>query len=443
MRTISAETAAILATKTINPIIKVVHVNYDTLAETVIPNVTGFDISTDVSQFSNNCTITLLNVNPDNINDYGYFTPHRNDSTHNKPSNAWYKKLVPNARIKVYAGYHANDMVPVFYGLVDEVRAVSSSSNPTLTLVCRDMGKKLMDQNVNCLINDVLTWGMQYPPPTGCDAVYIAPGEGANYDLSGIVSILEAVRVIKEHKLLHRSIEVLFTIAEEVYIRGSDIFDYSIIKSKEAYVLDLDGPVGYAAITAPTLLSFDATVQGKASHAGFAPELGINAIAIAAECITQIRQGRIDDNTTVNIGLIEGGKARNIVSDECTLKGEVRSLSHDKAASEMMDIKNIFESVTEKHHAELSFSTDIGCLAYKTSTEHVVVKRFINACRELGYEIKLIDTFGGSDNNNFMKHGITGIVMACGMNKVHSCNEYTHIDELEKCCNIVTKLITI
>lgn len=261
-------------------------------------------------------------------------------------------------------------------------------------------------------------------------------------DLSGIVSILEAVRVIKEHKLLHRSIEVLFTIAEEVYIRGSDVFDYSIIKSKEAYVLDLDGPVGYAAVAAPTLLSFDATIQGKASHAGFAPELGINAIAIAAECITQIKQGRIDDNTTVNIGMIEGGKARNIVSDECILKGEVRSLSHDKAVSEITDIKKIFKSVTEKYHAGLSFSTDIGCLAYKTDTEHAVVKRFIGACDELKYETKLIDTFGGSDNNNFMKHGITGIVMACGMNKVHSCNEYSHIDELEKCCNIVIKLIT-
>lgn len=261
-------------------------------------------------------------------------------------------------------------------------------------------------------------------------------------DLSGIVSILEAVRVVREQKLKHRSIEILFTIAEEVYIRGSEIFDYSIIKSKEAYVLDLSGPVGEAAIAAPTVLSFDAEIRGRASHAGFAPELGINAIAIAAEGIAQIRQGWADETTTVNVGLIEGGKARNIVSDICIVKGEVRSLSHERAEAEIEGIKRIFTAVTEKYQGELNFSSDIGCLAYKTDKEHSVVKRFVKACEELGFEATLTKTYGGSDNNNFVKHGITGIVMACGMNKVHSCNEYTHIDQLEKCCNIVIKLIT-
>lgn len=262
-------------------------------------------------------------------------------------------------------------------------------------------------------------------------------------DLSGVVAILEAVRVIKEQRLKHRSIEVLFTIAEEAYIRGSEVFDYSMIKSGQAYVLDLSGPVGTAAIAAPSVLSFDACIKGRASHAGFAPEQGINAIKVAAEAIAQIRQGWTDDNTTVNIGLIEGGKARNIVSDECTVKGEVRSLSHEKAESELLKIKNTFATVAEKYMAKLSFDTGIGCLAYSTDCEHPVVKRYIDACQKLGYESRLINTFGGSDNNNFMRHGITGIVMACGMNKVHSCNEYTHVDELERCCNIVIKLVTI
>lgn len=262
-------------------------------------------------------------------------------------------------------------------------------------------------------------------------------------DLSGIVSILEAVRVIKEKRIAHCSIEVLFTIAEEVYIRGSDVFDYSRIKSKEAYVLDLTGPVGYAAIAAPTVLSFDAVIKGKAAHAGFAPELGINSIAIAAEVISQITQGRLDDNTTLNIGLIEGGKARNIVSDECIFKGEVRSLSNAKAEAEIKNIKKVLAATSIKYQADFELVTDIGCLAYRTDTEHKVVKRFLSACKELGYETRLIDTFGGSDNNNFAKHGISGIVMASGMNNVHSCNEYTHVDELIKCSNIVIKLISI
>ncbi len=261
-------------------------------------------------------------------------------------------------------------------------------------------------------------------------------------DLSGIISILEAVRVIKEQGLPHRSIEVLFTIAEEVYIRGSEVFDFSTIKSKEAYVLDLSGQVGTAALSAPTLVSFTATLKGKASHAGFDPERGINAIAIAAEAITKIKQGRIDEDTTVNIGLIEGGKARNIVSEYCILKGEVRSLKHEKAISESARIEEVLKNTASLYHAGMEFVTEYGCLAYKVAKEHPVVRRFERACNELLYSTEYIATFGGSDNNNFHRHGIAGIVMACGMNQVHSCNEYTQIEELVKCSEIVIKLMT-
>ena len=261
-------------------------------------------------------------------------------------------------------------------------------------------------------------------------------------DLSGVVSILEAIRTIKEKSMPHRSIEVLFTIAEEVYILGSEVFDYTIIKSKEAYVLDLDGPVGTAALKAPTLVSFTAKITGKASHAGFAPEQGVHAISIAAEAITQIKQGRIDDETTINIGLIEGGKARNIVPDLCIVRGEVRSLKHEKAITESDKIKTIIDAVAAKYSAKHYYTTAFGCIAYEVDLQHSVVKRFEKVCSDLNYKTNLIATFGGSDNNNFLKHDITGIVLSCGMNKVHSISEYTHIDELVKCCNIVLKLMT-
>lgn len=261
-------------------------------------------------------------------------------------------------------------------------------------------------------------------------------------DLSGIVSILEAVRTIKEKGIPHRSIEVLFTIAEEVYIKGSEVFDFSAVRAKEAYTLDLSGPVGTAALSAPTLVSFTAIVLGKAAHAGFAPEQGVNAIAIAAEAITKLRQGRIDEATTVNIGLIEGGKARNIVSDTCSLKGEVRSLIHEKAVYEAERIKKVLEDTATLHGASIEFDMEFGCYAYHVDPKHPVVRRFDKACKELGYDTEYTDTFGGSDNNNFHRHGITGIVLACGMNQVHSCKEYTHIDELVKCANIVLKLMT-
>ncbi len=261
-------------------------------------------------------------------------------------------------------------------------------------------------------------------------------------DLSGVVAILEAVRAIKEEGLSHRSIEVLFTIAEEVYIRGSEVFDYSLIKAREAYILDLSGPVGTAALKAPTLVSFTAKFTGRAAHAGFAPEKGIHAISVAAEAITAISQGRIDEETTVNVGTIEGGLARNIVPENCILKGEVRSLSHDKTLAEIEKIKKVFMEISEKRGAGLEFETSFGCIAYEIHREEEVVERFENACRDLGYETNYITTFGGSDNNNFVRNGIAGIVIACGMNEVHSCKEYTHIDELVKCSNITLKLMT-
>ncbi len=261
-------------------------------------------------------------------------------------------------------------------------------------------------------------------------------------DLAGVVAILEAVRTIKEQGLPHRSIEVLFTIAEEVYIRGSEVFDYKLIKAKEAYVLDLSGPVGTAALKAPTLISFTAKFIGRASHAGFAPEQGIHAISVAAEAITGIRQGRIDEETTVNVGTIEGGLARNIVPENCILMGEVRSLNHEKTRTEILRIEHIFKEISQKRGAVLEFDTSFGCIAYEVDREHQVVKRFEKVCMELGYKTDFVATFGGSDNNNFLRNGITGIVLACGMNEVHSCKEYTHMDELEKCGNLTLKLMT-
>jgi tripeptide aminopeptidase len=261
-------------------------------------------------------------------------------------------------------------------------------------------------------------------------------------DLSGIVAILEAVRTIKEKGLPHRSIEVLFTIAEEAYIRGSEVFDYSKIQAKEAYVLDLSGPVGMAALKAPTLISFTAVFKGKAAHAGFAPEEGIHAVSVAAKAITAIRQGRIDEETTVNIGTIKGGIARNIVPENCILEGEVRSLRHDKSLAEVEKIRKIFKETADKAGAGLEFETSFGCIAYEVDINHPVVRRFEKVCRDLGYKTTYVSTFGGSDNNNFARHGITGIVLACGMNQVHSCKEYTHVEELKRCSNITLKLMT-
>jgi len=261
-------------------------------------------------------------------------------------------------------------------------------------------------------------------------------------DLAGTAAILEALRSISEHNHKHRPIEVLFTVAEEIYCKGAGVFDYSRLKSREAYVLDLAGPVGTASNKAPTILSFAVTVTGKASHAGFAPEDGIHAIAVAAEAVSRVQMGQLDGETTCNIGLIEGGTALNIIPDRCIVKGEIRSYSHEKALKQMERVKQEFIDAAKPFGATVEVEADCHIEAYETDAGHPVVKRFEAACASLSPPFSLSPTFGGSDNNHFAKHGISGLVIATAMNNCHSCAEYTTVKELERITGLVTALIT-
>ncbi len=278
----------------------------------------------------------------------------------------------------------------------------------------------------------------------GEDGVIRSSGDtvlGAD-DCAGIAAVLEALRAIREQEIPHRPIEVLFTVAEEPYCKGIEQFDFSRIRAKEAYVLDLAGPVGAAAYQAPTILSFTVAIRGRSAHAGFAPQNGIHAIAAAADAIGKLRMGRIDDETTLNIGVIEGGLAANIVPDRCIVKGEIRSYSHEKALSGAELVKKQFEDAARAVGASADFSNRVGCEAYRTPPEHPVVKRFERACEKQGLSAVLQKTFGGSDQNRLAKHGITGIVIANAMNACHSREEYTTIDELCRIAGLTLSLMS-
>lgn len=262
-------------------------------------------------------------------------------------------------------------------------------------------------------------------------------------DVAGIVEILEGIRCIQEAGLPHRDVEVLFPIAEEVYIKGTERFDFSRIRAKEAYVLDLSGPIGTAAIQAPTLISFSVTVKGKAAHAGFNPEDGIHAIQIMCRAIDRMVQGHVDEETTLNIGLINGGEATNIVPASCVCKGEIRSYSHEKALKVLNDVGEQFRQAAEEEHAEVSLERTIDLTAYQIKKDAPVVEHFKKACESLGISWKLTSTFGGSDNHNFVRRGIPGIVLSCGMYEAHSVREYTKIKDLEQGAQLVAKLIRI
>lgn len=262
-------------------------------------------------------------------------------------------------------------------------------------------------------------------------------------DCAGIAAILEALRTIQDLQLSHRPIEVLFTVAEELYCKGARAFDFTPIRAKEAYVLDLTGPVGTAAYQAPSILSFTAQMQGKAAHAGFAPQDGVHAIAVAATAISRLQMGRIDEGTTLNIGMIEGGTATNIVPDRCTVSGEIRSYSHQKALAQVDRVRECFVTAADEAGALAQVDITCCCEGYETPLTHPVAARFQAACERLMLPASLCKTFGGSDNNILAGHGIAGLVIATAMNRCHSCEEYTTAEELCRIAELTLLLMSL
>ena len=259
--------------------------------------------------------------------------------------------------------------------------------------------------------------------------------------LSGVSAILEAVTTIIEENINHRPIEILFCVAEEIYGLGSKNFDYSIIRSKESYTLDLSGKVGSAAYKVPSLLSFDIIMKGISAHSSFKCNENVNAITVTAKALVQIKTGKINENTTCNFGFIQGGRALNIVPDLCAVKGEIRSYSNSEIFKLLNEIIEIFTLVAKENGAKLEVKHELHIEAYETPLNHPVIKRFQNICKKLDIHCKLCSTFGGSDNNNIELHGINGLVLASAMNSCHTCEEYTSVSELEKITNIVIELM--
>lgn len=260
-------------------------------------------------------------------------------------------------------------------------------------------------------------------------------------DLTGVIAILEGIRAVQEAEIPHRDIEILFAAAEEPFTRGSSEFDFSQMKAKESYVLDVTGPVGTAILQAPTILSFEAAVKGRAAHAGFEPEKGIHAIQTAARAIAALKLGHVDEETTLNVGLISGGSVVNAVPELCTCRGEIRSYSHEKALALMDQLTRTFEKAAEEVGAAVEVTPDIRLIAYDIPKDAPVVTHFKEACEKLGLAGTLTETFGGSDNNNFVLHGIQGIVLSSGMYEAHSVKEYTYVQDMISGAELVAELL--
>ncbi|MDA0147458.1 M20/M25/M40 family metallo-hydrolase [Vibrio sp. LaRot3] len=261
-------------------------------------------------------------------------------------------------------------------------------------------------------------------------------------DKSGIAAIMEAVRCIQAENLNHKTIELAFTVHEEGGLHGSENFDMSYITSDKAVVLDTGGPIGTIVNSAPGQQKIVATIKGRPAHAGLAPEEGISAIQVAADAITQMKLLRIDEETTANIGIVQGGNATNIVMPELKIVAEARSLNCDKLTAQVDHMINTFQTVAEKHGAEVEIESTRAYDAFVIPEDHPHIEQVKASFSAIGAEPFTKSTGGGSDANNFYKKGLTTVNVSTGMSKVHTTEEFIAVEDMVQITEFVKHYLT-
>ncbi|KKQ94155.1 MAG: peptidase T-like protein [candidate division CPR2 bacterium GW2011_GWC1_39_9] len=244
---------------------------------------------------------------------------------------------------------------------------------------------------------------------------------------SGIAAILEILEQINENNI-KANLEIAFTVQEETGLIGSANLDVSKIKSKNA--INLDGKFGNVDSTEPAIMQFDIVINGKAAHAGLAPENGIDAVKIAANAISEMELGRIDDETTANVGLIKGGAARNIVPEKIIIEAEVRSRNDEKFKKVCEHTKKVFETATKEYGGKIEINCMQRSRIYSLSRDQYIVDVIIKSFQKNGREANFIPSGGITDANNMNYFGIQCVTAGVGGENIHSTEETLKIDDL-------------
>jgi len=262
-------------------------------------------------------------------------------------------------------------------------------------------------------------------------------------DKSGIAEIMVALKHIKDSGKAHAPIEILFTVSEEIGLLGAKHFDKSRLKAAFGYALDAHR-VGELVIGAPSQNSFKMIIHGKEAHAGVEPEKGLNAIRIASEAIAAMPLGRIDFETTCNIGKIQGGEATNIVPNKVSIQGEARSHNPAKLERVSSDIRHAFESTVARYSeqgAKLEFICKNEYKSFSVKKDAPVVELAAKALRKLNIPVQTVVGGGGSDANIISAGGLPIIITGTGMDKVHTVQENIHTDQLIKGTAFIEELV--
>jgi len=258
---------------------------------------------------------------------------------------------------------------------------------------------------------------------------------------AGVAIILEVLQTLKERDLPHPPLEIMFSIREEKGLLGAKVFDASRLQARYGLVVDGREVPSDLFIQSPTHWKFEVVFYGRAAHAGAEPEKGRNAIQMAAKAIAQMEWGRLDEETTANIGTIEGGQAMNVVPDRVKLVGEFRGFDPKRVEELANRWRELCEGIAKAHEGrvEVNFSKTFD--AVKLTPDMPIVKAAVAALKELGVEPNLTRTGGGSDANAFSTHGIQCLVFPTGSEAIHTPQERLILPNFYTCGEAVLRTV--
>ncbi|MBF7017051.1 M20/M25/M40 family metallo-hydrolase [Staphylococcus durrellii] len=261
-------------------------------------------------------------------------------------------------------------------------------------------------------------------------------------DKAGLAAILETIEVINEHHLPHGQLQFVITVGEESGLEGAKVLNSSLLDADYGYAVDASSPVGTTVIGAPTQMKLSATIYGKKAHAS-TPDMGISAINIAAKAISEMSLGRIDDETTANIGRFEGGSATNVVADEVTLQAEARSHSEDKIKEQVAHMKQVFEKTAQEYGCSASVSIKESYKGFKVEPETKVAQIATESARQLNLDPQIKVGGGGSDASIINSYGIASVILGVGYENIHGKNERMEIKSLQLLAQQLLKIVEL
>ena len=260
---------------------------------------------------------------------------------------------------------------------------------------------------------------------------------------AAVAVMLEAARLILAERRPHAGVELLFTVREETGLQGAGAFDHTRLEAREGFVYDSSGPVGNVIRSSPWARTIDVVFKGRAAHAGLAPEEGRSAILAASRAIADLPHGRIDDETTANVGRITGGSARNVVPERCELAVEARSRSKAKLADLVQEIVDGFAFAASVSECEVETRIGDSYPGYLFEPDEPAFRRACEAVERAGLTARPVDSGGGADANVFNARGLSCVNLANGMQQVHTPDEHIAVADLERMVSVTLELVEL